>query len=272
MRRGREQLKNRYGAENQTRFAFHHAYFLSTERLFTALPYMHGLAAKPVILLQLICGPPAQTHIHRWVGVESPNTGGFMPERASGEATRLQNRNTGEEGAQTEITPVLYRELRRVASSYLRRERPDHTLEPTALVHEAYLRLIAQTGVESRTRSQFLAIAANLMRQILVNHARDRRAAKRGGGLTVALEDDACEVQPRGVDLISLDEALETLARVDPRAGRIVELRFFGGFTEQEIADVLGVSIVTVQRDWRLARAMLRSLLRKDGSTCERQP
>jgi RNA polymerase sigma factor (TIGR02999 family) len=153
--------------------------------------------------------------------------------------------------------PLVYRELRGLAAAYIRRERKDHTLQATALVHEAYLRLVDQTQVASPSRAQFFAIAANLMRQILVNHAKQHRAAKRGGGNKVELEEGATVVQQRGVDMIALDEALDKLAQLDPRQGRIVELRFFGGLTEEEIAEVLGVSAITVKRDWRIARAVL---------------
>jgi RNA polymerase sigma factor (TIGR02999 family) len=151
----------------------------------------------------------------------------------------------------------VYRELRGLAAAYLRRERPGHTLQPTALVHEAYLKLVDQTRLEPQNRAHFFAIAANLMRQILVNHARQRGAQKRGGGNKVVLEDDAAAVAPREVDLLALDEALDALSRLDARQSRIVELRFFAGLTEEEIAKVLGVSEITVKRDWRLARAAL---------------
>ena len=137
-----------------------------------------------------------------------------------------------------------------------------HTLQPTALVHDAYLRLIDQKIADCRTRAQFFAIAANLMRQILVDHAKRHRALKRGGGNKVALGEasGALQQQPQ-VDLVALNEALEKLAQVDPRQSRVVELRFFGGLTEQEIAEVLNVSAITVKRDWRIARAALHNQL-----------
>src|SRR3954452_5589275 len=145
-----------------------------------------------------------------------------MEQSDAGEVTRLlECWSAGEKNALDELTPLVYRELRRLAAAYLRRERDDHTLQPTALVHEAWIRLIDQTHVASQNRSHFFAIAANLMRQILVNHARDRRAVKRGGGNRVAMNDDAAAVQPREVDLIALDEALTSLAKVDPRQSRI---------------------------------------------------
>jgi RNA polymerase sigma factor (TIGR02999 family) len=176
----------------------------------------------------------------------------------SRDVTRLlESWSGGDQAALDELVPIVYRELRGLAASYIRRERPDHTLQPTALVHEAYLRLIDQTQVRSPTRAHFFAVAANLMRQILVNHAERHRAAKRGGGNKVALEDGSAAVAPRAVDLIALNQALNRLALLDPRQGRIVELRFFGGLTEDEIASVLGVSAITVKRDWRLAKALL---------------
>jgi len=155
--------------------------------------------------------------------------------------------------------------LRGLAASHIRRERKDHTLQATALVHEAYLQMVDQTQVESHSRAQFFAIAANLMRQILVHHARKHRAAKRWGGNKVGLDEAAMLVVQPGVDLIALDQALSTLAELDPRKARIVELRFFGGLKEEEIAEVLGVSPITVRRDWRIARAQLQNQL-ADGA------
>jgi RNA polymerase sigma factor (TIGR02999 family) len=172
----------------------------------------------------------------------------------------------------SELVPFVYRELRRLAGAYLRRERQGHTLQPTALVHEAYLRLVDQTHVQSPNRARFFAIAANLMRQILVNHSKRHRAAKRGGGNKVAMEEGAGLVQQREVDLIALDQALEKLAHIDSRQSRIVELRFFGGLTEDEIAEVLGVSPRTVKRDWRIARAVLNHELREGVLNRREQP
>jgi RNA polymerase sigma factor (TIGR02999 family) len=183
-----------------------------------------------------------------------------MAQPETGEVTRLlQSWSGGDKQALGELVPFVYRELRGLAAAYIRRERRDHTLQPTVLVHEAYLRLVDQTQVQSPSRAQFFAIAANLMRQILVNHARQHHAVKRGGGNKVALEEGMGVVQPREIHLLALDEALDSLARLDPRQSRIVELRFFGGLTEQEIADVLGVSTITVKRDWRMARAVLQN-------------
>jgi RNA polymerase sigma factor (TIGR02999 family) len=169
----------------------------------------------------------------------------------------LQCWSCGDKNAVNELVPLVYRELRRLAAAYLRRERNDHTLQPTALVHEAYLRLIDQSRVDCHTRAQFFGIAANLMRQILVNHAKRRGAAKRAGENKGTLEEAARIAQQREYDLIALDDALERLALLDPRQSRIVELRFFGGLTEDEIAELVGVSLFTVKRDWRIARAAL---------------
>uniref|UniRef100_Q028D8 RNA polymerase, sigma-24 subunit, ECF subfamily n=1 Tax=Solibacter usitatus (strain Ellin6076) TaxID=234267 RepID=Q028D8_SOLUE len=164
--------------------------------------------------------------------------------------------------ALNELVPLVYSELRKIASGYLRRERPDHTLRTTALVHEAYIRLANQTHLECQGRTHFYAIAAHLMRQILVDHARERNAVKRGGGNKVALEEaDAALSEGRAVDLIQLDHALDKLAELDPRQSRIVEMRFFAGLTEDEIAEVLGIAPVTVKRDWRAAKLLLFKLL-----------
>jgi RNA polymerase sigma factor (TIGR02999 family) len=190
-----------------------------------------------------------------------------------GDVTRLlQSWSGGDKAALGELVPLVYRELRILAAAHIRRERPDHTLQPTALVHEAYLRLVDQSRVASPSRSQFFAIAANLMRQILVNHARHRGAAKRGGGNKAVLEEGSAAVRQRAVDLIALDQALDKLARLDPRQARVVELRFFGGLTEDEIAGLLGVSAITVKRDWRIARAELHRELGAANPLSEPQP
>ena len=177
----------------------------------------------------------------------------------AGDITRLlQAWSAGDKQALDDLLPLLYRELRSLAASYIRRERKDHTLQATALVHEAYLRMVDQIQVQSQSRTQFFAIAANLMRQILVHHARRHRAVKRGGGNKVQLNDTVAAVEQPGGDLIALDQALDRLAELDPRQARIVELRFFGGLTEEEIAGVLAISLATVQRNWRIARAQLQ--------------
>ena len=172
----------------------------------------------------------------------------------------LQAWSAGDKPALNRLMPLMYRELRHLASRQLRRERKGHTLQTTALVHEAYLRLVNQTGIASQTRAQFFAIAANLMRQILVDHARQRHAEKRGGAerqkLSLTNADKIAE-QPE-VNLLALNEALEQLARLDAQQARVVELKFFGGLTIEETAEVMGISHATVERDWKMARAWLR--------------
>lgn len=161
------------------------------------------------------------------------------------------------------LFPLVYDELRRLAGAYLRGERSDHTLQPTALVHEAYFRLAGQRNVDWRNRAQFLGVAASMMRRILVNYAHERAAQKRGGGAPrVALDDTIELLQEQDVDLVALDDALIALSAVEPRGGRIVELRFFGGLSVDETAHVLGVSPATVKRDWSFAKAWLRRELR----------
>lgn len=178
-----------------------------------------------------------------------------------GDVTRLlRSWSGGDQQALSELLPFVYRELHLLAAAHIRRERPDHTLQPTALIHEAYLRMVDQTHVHSETRAQFFAIAANLMRQILVNHAERHRAAKRGNGNKVSLEDAAGATLRQDPDILTLDEALDKLAMLEPRQSQIVELRFFGGLTEEEIAGVIGVSRTTVKREWRIARAVLFQL------------
>ena len=167
--------------------------------------------------------------------------------------------NQGDQRARDELTPLIYDELRRLARGLLRHERPGHTLQPTALVHEAFLRLIDQSQVNWQNRAHFFGAAARLMRQILINHAEARRAAKRGGEAERVSLNDVDHSTPRQeIDLIALDEALQRLERLDPQQGRIVELRYFSGLTIEEIAEVIGVSPATVKRDWNLARAWLR--------------
>ncbi len=152
--------------------------------------------------------------------------------------------------------PGVYDELRRIAASYLRGERPDHTLQPTALVHEAYLRLVDQRRIDYGNRAQFLGVAAQMMRRILTNHARARQAAKRGGTDAVRLSlDEALDFyEARDINVIAVDEALKELALLDPRQAQIVELRFFGGLTMEEVAQVLSLSVATVNREWATAR------------------
>jgi RNA polymerase sigma-70 factor, ECF subfamily len=157
------------------------------------------------------------------------------------------------------LLPLVYEELHGLASRYLRVERADHTLQPTALVNEAYLRLAAQNHVDWRDRNQFFGIAAQMMRRILVNHAEGRNAEKRGGEFTrVTLDDSVSWSDERSVDLVQLDDALSALATIDARQARVVELRFFGGLGIEETAEVLDISAATVKREWSTAKAWLR--------------
>jgi RNA polymerase sigma-70 factor (ECF subfamily) len=155
--------------------------------------------------------------------------------------------------------PLVYAELRRTAARYLRRERSGHTLQPTALVHEAYVRLIDQRDVQWQNRAHFLGFAAQVMRHILVDHARAHSAGKRGGGAArVTLSEALVVPEERDVDLVALDDALTALAALNAQQARAVELRYFGGLSIEEAAEVLGVSTATVRRDWTVARAWLR--------------
>ena len=169
----------------------------------------------------------------------------------------LINWSHGDESALDKMVPLVYNELRRIALNHMRRERSDHTLQPTALVHEAYLRLVDQKSVTWQNSAQFFSIASGMMRRILVNHAKKRQAAKRGRSIIKVPLDVAGAAEGGDVRLIALDEALEELAARDMRKGRIVELKFFGGLTTKEIAEVLQVSLATVENDWHLARAWL---------------
>ena len=180
--------------------------------------------------------------------------------------TRLLNDwSKGDQTALDQLMPLVYAELHRLAASYLSRERSDHTLQPTALVNEAYLRLIDQNSLAWENRAQFFGIAAQMMRRILVNHARDRHADKRGGPdiLRVSLDDAISFFEERDVNLVALDEALTRLAEMDPRQSQIVELRFFGGLTIEEVAAQLHTSPATVKREWTTAKLwLLRELSR----------
>ena len=169
----------------------------------------------------------------------------------------------GDQAALEKLMPLVYSELRRLASNYLRRERAEHTLQPTALVNEAYLKLVDQRNAKWQNRAHFFGISAQLMRRILVDHARQRQAVKRGGVEQQRLSITSAQAvmrQPE-TDLLALNEALEELTKMDPLHGRIVELKFFGGLSIEETAEVLGISHATVERDWKLARAWLRRQL-----------
>ena len=176
----------------------------------------------------------------------------------------LRRVSDGDKQAEEELVPEIYRELRKIAASYLRRERPDHTLQPTALVNEAWVKLSKQRDVQWESRAHFFGIAAQVMRRILVDYARRRRSGKRGGGIPFVQFDDSLGVSEDQCSLvINLDEALERLRALSPRQARVVELRFFGGMTEEEIAEVLDVTSRTVKRDWEKARAWLYGELSK---------
>jgi RNA polymerase sigma factor (TIGR02999 family) len=169
----------------------------------------------------------------------------------------------GDQAALEKLMPLVYSELRRLASNYLRRERNEHTLQPTALVNEAYLKLVDQRNARWQNRAHFFGISAQLMRRILVDHARQHQAAKRGGAGQQRISITSAETvvkQPQ-VDLLALNEALEELAKMDPQQSRIVELKFFGGLSIEEIAEVLSIGHATVERDWKMARAWLRRQL-----------
>jgi RNA polymerase sigma factor (TIGR02999 family) len=179
---------------------------------------------------------------------------------------RLIAWGAGDRAALDQLLPVVYQELRRMAGNYLRQENPGHTLQPTALVHEAWLRLIDQARVDWRNRAQFFGVAAQMMRRILVDHAKAKHREKRGGDAVKLSLDDVINLSgERAADLLALDDALDELTRVDERKSRVVELRYFGGFTVEEIAQILEVSPETVMRDWKLAKAWLYQQIRQEA-------
>ncbi len=170
----------------------------------------------------------------------------------------LETAQKGDPEALSKLLPLVYKELHQVAGRYMRRERPGQTLQATALVHEAYLRLVKQKDLAWANRAHFMAIAANLMRQILVERARARRTARRGGGgIRITYDESLVVATEPAVDLVALDEALTRLESLDPGRARLVELRFFGGLTVEETAEALGISPATVKRQWAVARAWL---------------
>jgi RNA polymerase sigma factor (TIGR02999 family) len=182
-----------------------------------------------------------------------------MTPSSSNVTQMLHDWSHGDREVLDKLVPVVYEELRRQAARYLKRERPGHTLQTTALIHEAYIRLIDQKNVHWQNRAHFYAISAKLMRRILVDHARSRQAAKRGGSdIKLPLEEAMITPEGREVDIVALDEALERLAAIDPQQSRVVELKFFSGMSVEETAEVLGVSTRTVKRDWNVAKAWLR--------------
>lgn len=164
----------------------------------------------------------------------------------------------GDQGAFEELMPLVYDELRLIAGRYLRNERPGHTLQSTALVHEAYVRLVDQNRVRWQNRAHFFGVAAQMIRRILVDHARGKQAVKRGADVVkLSLDEAVVAAGDRDVDLVALDDALQSLAKLDAQQGRIVELRFFAGLSIEETAEVVGVSPATVKRDWAVAKAWL---------------
>jgi RNA polymerase sigma factor (TIGR02999 family) len=193
-----------------------------------------------------------------------------MPQ-SSGEVTRLLGQfSQGRSEAASELAPLIYEELHRLASAFMRRERPGHTLQATALVNEAFMRLLGQQHVEWRNRAHFFGIAATMMRRILASYARQHHAAKRGGaGHKVTLDEGMLISEDRLADVLAVDEALERLAAIDPQQSRLVELRFFAGLSVEEIAEVMGISTPTVKREWRSAKAWLYHELVKAGERGE---
>jgi RNA polymerase sigma factor (TIGR02999 family) len=190
----------------------------------------------------------------------------MCPASAERVSELLLNWGHGDQSAREELIPLVYVELRRIARRYLWKERPDHTLQSGALVHEAYLHLLHEEPPQWQNRAHFFGFAAQLMRHILVDHARGRFAAKRGAGAPrLALNPEIALPQKREVDLVALDDALTKLAALDPKQSRLIELRFFGGLSIEEAAVVLGISPATVKREWATARAWLqREMKRKE--------
>ncbi len=185
----------------------------------------------------------------------------------------LRNLSAGDSSAVDQLLPIVYNELRRLAGGYLRQERVGHTLQPTALVHEAYLRMVDQTRVEWQNRAHFFGVAAQMMRRILVDHARAHAAEKRGGEFErVSLDAAFAASLERSEELIAVDDALKSLAALDPLKSRLVELRFFAGLSIEETAEVLGVSVATANRHWRMARAWLYGQLNRGGSAAAARP
>lgn len=198
--------------------------------------------------------------------VHLPRTSLLVMARAADVTHLLLAWSQGDESALRQLVPVVHAELRRIARRQMRREREDHTLQTTALVNEVYLRLIDVARVRWQDRAHFFAMSSRLMRRVLVDHARSRRYLKRGGGAThVSLSHALRGSDERGPDLVALDDALQSLAAVDERKSRVIEMRFFGGLSVAETAEALGVSPETVMRDWRLARAWLLRELRDDA-------
>jgi RNA polymerase sigma factor (TIGR02999 family) len=193
--------------------------------------------------------------------------GGFLDESSQGEITQLLRAwGSGNEGALDKLTPVVYDELRRMARRYMRRENPDNSLQATALVHEAYLKLVDAKVAQWQDRAHFFAISARLMRRILVDSARTKDAAKRGGeAVRVELNESIDGLPMESNQMLRLDEAMQALAKFDPRKAQVVELRFFGGLSVEETAEVLKISPQSVMRDWKLARVWLAREMERAG-------
>ena len=190
-----------------------------------------------------------------------------MPDDASGQVTELlKDWKQDDEKALHDLLPLVYRELRRLAHYHLQSERPDHTLQSTALVHEAYLRMMGPNHVQFQNRAHFIAVASRLMRQVLVDYARERRAGKRDAGCRIEFEYLEALTVNGDAELLALNDALDELSRIDERQGRIVEMKFFGGLSAPDISDVLGLSRATVDRDWATARVWLHRQLSRTAS------
>lgn len=184
---------------------------------------------------------------------------GPFPEMENPNLTLLLTQmQRGDDQAGAKAIALVYSELHRIASRELRKERPGHLLQTTALIHEAYTRLIGSQGLEIQNRMHFFAVASQQMRRVLVDYARSNNAQKRGGGAAkVALDQVQAGIDPRATNLIALDESLHELERIDPRAAHVVEMRYFGGYSDQEIGEALGISVPTLRRDWEFARSWL---------------
>ena len=213
----------------------------------------HG-SQRPVQTCGRLTGGAAAVISHDVILMSKP--GAVDP---PGEVSRLLEAwGKGDVAARDSMLPLIYEELRRRAGAYLRRERQDHTLQPTALVHEAFMRLVGQDRVAWQNRGHFFGVAAEMMRRILVDHARHRLAGKRpGAAVRVPLDDSIGAAQPQAVEVLLLDAALSELALIDPRQGEIVQLRYFAGLSEQDVAATLSLSRATVTREWQTARAWL---------------
>jgi RNA polymerase sigma factor (TIGR02999 family) len=206
-------------------------------------------------------GPPGRLFSAGSVLREYP-----LPEISSNAVTQLLLRwKKGDEQALHELVPIVYDELRRLAHCHLQSERPGHTLQSTALIHEAYLRLIGGQPLDLQNRTHFMAVASRLMRQVLVDYARTRNAAKRDGGCRVSLNQALDLPMERDEDLLALDRPLNELARIDERQARIVELKFFGGLSSSSVGSVLSISRATVDREWAMARLWLHREIRKSA-------